>query len=144
MAASSDPQRRNGRYLRCNKLYLPRQSSSVLEFVGRRVAQADQHNLPADQHTHTLLILPVCNFMRHFASSNSTQIDFVAAMPGAFVQACAKSLGVIFASEIGDKTFFIAALLAMRHPRSLVGFSFKHMLFDQLERRVACPLSTVF
>lgn len=37
-----------------------------------------------------------------------------------FLQATAKSMGVIFASEIGDKTFFIAALMAMRHPRSLV------------------------
>jgi hypothetical protein len=40
-----------------------------------------------------------------------------------FVQATAKSLGVIFASEIGDKTFFIAALMAMRHPRTLVRLS---------------------
>lgn len=31
-----------------------------------------------------------------------------------------KSCGVIFASEIGDKTFFIAALMAMRNPRFLV------------------------
>lgn len=37
-----------------------------------------------------------------------------------FLQATAKSMGVIFASEIGDKTFFIAALMAMRHPRTLV------------------------
>lgn len=31
--------------------------------------------------------------------------------------AFAKSLGVIVASEIGDKTFFIAAVMAMRNPR---------------------------
>lgn len=31
-----------------------------------------------------------------------------------------KSLGVIAASEIGDKTFFIAAIMAMRNPRSTV------------------------
>ena len=41
-------------------------------------------------------------------------------MPGSFVQGFLKSLGVIFASEIGDKTFFIAAVMAMRHPRLLV------------------------
>ncbi len=32
-----------------------------------------------------------------------------------------KSLGVILASEIGDKTFFIAAVMAMRNPRLTVG-----------------------
>lgn len=37
-----------------------------------------------------------------------------------FVQAFVKSLGVILASEIGDKTFFIAALMAMRNPRMTV------------------------
>lgn len=35
---------------------------------------------------------------------------------GAFV----KSLSVVAASEVGDKTFFIAAVLAMKHPRWLV------------------------
>jgi putative Ca2+/H+ antiporter (TMEM165/GDT1 family) len=34
-----------------------------------------------------------------------------------FAEALIKSIGVIGASEIGDKTFFIAALMAMRHPR---------------------------
>lgn len=37
-----------------------------------------------------------------------------------FVEAFGKSIGVIGASEIGDKTFFIAALMAMRHPRLTV------------------------
>ncbi|KIY94162.1 hypothetical protein MNEG_13798 [Monoraphidium neglectum] len=37
-----------------------------------------------------------------------------------FVEAFVKSLGVIGASEIGDKTFFIAAIMAMRHPRLTV------------------------
>eukprot|EP00250_Pteridium_aquilinum_P016916 c23363_g1_i1 orf=595-1635(+) len=45
--------------------------------------------------------------------------------PTAFVEAVAKSgfaaaFALIFVSEIGDKTFFIAALLAMRHSKSLV------------------------
>jgi putative Ca2+/H+ antiporter (TMEM165/GDT1 family) len=34
-----------------------------------------------------------------------------------FAEALVKAIGVIGASEIGDKTFFIAALMAMRHPR---------------------------
>ena len=37
-----------------------------------------------------------------------------------FVEGFLKSWGVILASEIGDKTFFIAAILAMRHPRQTV------------------------
>lgn len=37
-----------------------------------------------------------------------------------FVVGLVKSLGVILASEIGDKTFFIAAIMAMRNPRLTV------------------------
>lgn len=38
----------------------------------------------------------------------------------ALVQGFTKSFGMIFASEIGDKTFFIAALMAMKNPRGVV------------------------
>jgi len=34
-----------------------------------------------------------------------------------FLEALGKSIGVIGASEIGDKTFFIAAIMAMRNPK---------------------------
>jgi hypothetical protein len=37
-----------------------------------------------------------------------------------FLVGLAKSFGVILASEIGDKTFFIAAVMAMRNPRVTV------------------------
>lgn len=37
-----------------------------------------------------------------------------------FFEALIKSIGVIGASEIGDKTFFIAAIMAMRHDRLTV------------------------
>lgn len=37
-----------------------------------------------------------------------------------FVEGFLKSWGVILASEIGDKTFFIAAVMAMRHSRTTV------------------------
>eukprot|EP00736_Rhodelphis_marinus_P002402 Rmarinus@m.24778 len=37
--------------------------------------------------------------------------------PSGFSQAFFASLAVVIASEIGDKTFFIAAVLAMKHPR---------------------------
>lgn len=37
-----------------------------------------------------------------------------------FVQGFVASLSMIIVSELGDKTFFIAAIMAMRHPRALV------------------------
>jgi len=37
-----------------------------------------------------------------------------------FVHAFVASLSVIIVSELGDKTFFIAAIMAMRHPRITV------------------------
>jgi len=37
-----------------------------------------------------------------------------------FVHAFVASISVIIVSELGDKTFFIAAIMAMRHPRFVV------------------------
>lgn len=37
-----------------------------------------------------------------------------------FLHAFITSLSVIVVSELGDKTFFIAAIMAMRHPRLIV------------------------
>lgn len=37
-----------------------------------------------------------------------------------FLRAFIASLSVIVVSELGDKTFFIAAIMAMRHPRLIV------------------------
>jgi hypothetical protein len=37
-----------------------------------------------------------------------------------FIHAFVASLSVIIVSELGDKTFFIAAIMAMRHPRVTV------------------------
>jgi hypothetical protein len=39
---------------------------------------------------------------------------------GEFLEGLVKSGTMILISEIGDKTFFIAAIMAMRHPRSTV------------------------
>lgn len=39
---------------------------------------------------------------------------------GHFLEGFLKSWGMILASEIGDKTFFIAAIMAMKHPRLTV------------------------
>jgi len=37
-----------------------------------------------------------------------------------FIHAFIASISVIIVSELGDKTFFIAAIMAMRHPRLTV------------------------
>ena len=39
-----------------------------------------------------------------------------------FAEAFTASMGVIFGTELGDKTFFIAAIMSMRHPRFTVWF----------------------
>ena len=41
-------------------------------------------------------------------------------MPDTLKQGFLKSWGMILASEIGDKTFFIAAIMAMKHSRVTV------------------------
>lgn len=43
-----------------------------------------------------------------------------AALQGSFWQAFLASLSVVIVSELGDKTFFIAAIMAMKHPRFIV------------------------
>ena len=43
---------------------------------------------------------------------------FFDAAPGSFIHGFIATLVVIIVSELGDKTFFIAAIMAMRHPRS--------------------------
>ncbi|KAL1460080.1 hypothetical protein WDU94_012019 [Cyamophila willieti] len=50
----------------------------------------------------------------HGSSTTSPNIDL------GFIHAFVASLSVIVVSELGDKTFFIAAIMAMRHPRVTV------------------------
>ena len=47
-------------------------------------------------------------------SKNLVQVDL------GFIHAFLASLSVIIVSELGDKTFFIAAILAMKNPRLTV------------------------
>jgi hypothetical protein len=56
-------------------------------------------------------------------ASNSTITMFSSSVSGRFIEAVIKSIGVIGASEIGDKTFFIAAVMAMRNSRLTVSCS---------------------
>ncbi|XP_041975571.1 transmembrane protein 165 isoform X2 [Aricia agestis] len=43
-----------------------------------------------------------------------------AAVQGSFLQGFIASISVVIVSELGDKTFFIAAIMAMKHPRFIV------------------------
>ena len=58
---------------------------------------------------------------RHLIMAPPTHIHSAsAAVDGASLQTLWRSFAMIIVSEIGDKTFLIAAILAMRHPRRLV------------------------
>lgn len=57
----------------------------------------------------------------HEGLSKAVTVAMDAVVHNRFLVAFGKSLGVILASEIGDKTFFIAAVMAMRNPRLTVG-----------------------
>lgn len=52
-----------------------------------------------------------------------------------FVEALVKSVGVIGASEIGDKTFFIAAIMAMRQNRVTVRWLACTAVWDRQQHR---------
>ena len=49
---------------------------------------------------------------------------------GSFVHGFIATLSVIVVSELGDKTFFIAAIMAMRHPRWTVFIGELYELWD--------------
>ena len=51
------------------------------------------------------------------SSSSSTSFTF-----DGFARAFGESFGVILATEVGDRTFFIAAIMAMRHSRLVIWF----------------------
>ncbi|RVE45680.1 hypothetical protein evm_009650 [Chilo suppressalis] len=53
-------------------------------------------------------------------SSSSSPTTDRSAIKGSFWQGFIASLSVVIVSELGDKTFFIAAIMAMKHPRVIV------------------------
>jgi len=53
----------------------------------------------------------------HEKMSKSLDTDGYMGASGSFVHGFIATLSVIVVSELGDKTFFIAAIMAMRHPR---------------------------
>jgi hypothetical protein len=64
-----------------------------------------------------LVLLPI-------ALADDAVVAAAAASSGisGFGEAFMASIGVIFGTELGDKTFFIAAIMSMRHPRFTVWF----------------------
>ena len=64
-----------------------------------------------------LVLLPI-------ALADDAVVAAAAASTGiaGFGEAFMASIGVIFGTELGDKTFFIAAIMSMRHPRFTVWF----------------------
>ena len=53
----------------------------------------------------------------HEKMSKNLDTDGYMGASGSFVHGFIATLCVIVISELGDKTFFIAAIMAMRHPR---------------------------
>ncbi|XP_059055740.1 transmembrane protein 165 isoform X2 [Achroia grisella] len=56
----------------------------------------------------------------HVTSSTAVPNADRTAIQGSFWQGFLASLSVVIVSELGDKTFFIAAIMAMKHPRVIV------------------------
>ncbi|KAH8312407.1 hypothetical protein KR044_010622 [Drosophila immigrans] len=50
----------------------------------------------------------------------SMDLEHPSKSEGSFIDAFTASISVILLTELGDKTFFIAAIMAMRHPRLIV------------------------
>ncbi|KAJ7533290.1 hypothetical protein O6H91_13G041000 [Diphasiastrum complanatum] len=80
---------------------------------------------PSDKNTASLQAAGVTALLIVFATVAAVIAILSSGGPTALLTAISKSgffaaFALIFVSEIGDKTFFIAALLAMRHSRGLV------------------------
>lgn len=70
------------------------------------------YSLPVDENMPPTVVAPHANPSTEKNNNDIYSLEFV----HAFVA----SLSVIIVSELGDKTFFIAAIMAMRHPRITV------------------------
>ncbi|XP_037029469.1 transmembrane protein 165-like isoform X1 [Bradysia coprophila] len=72
-----------------------------------------QPNLNYDDAT-----IPTVPDKSHASTTDNKSSSFVTDL--GFIHAFVASISVILVSELGDKTFFIAAIMAMRHPRLVV------------------------
>ncbi|KAB5544742.1 hypothetical protein DKX38_012854 [Salix brachista] len=73
-----------------------------------------------DLKTSTISLRKKFPTAAHFSLSDSISSSFSMENMTSVAQGFTKSLAMTVLSEIGDKTFFAAAILAMRHPRRLV------------------------
>lgn len=76
------------------------------------------HSLPADKDVGIPPTVMGLSTGDSPTSEQTTKHDPVVSL--GFVHAFIASLSVIIVSELGDKTFFIAAIMAMRHSRITV------------------------
>lgn len=58
--------------------------------------------------------------MNNGLQEKSADAEAIPKTKGSFLDAFTASISVILLTELGDKTFFIAAIMAMRHPRLIV------------------------
>ncbi|KAL2619875.1 hypothetical protein R1flu_000080 [Riccia fluitans] len=84
-----------------------------------------QSALEQGKHKGSLQVIGVVSAVSAIVAAAALALTLRNAGPGALLSTVAKSgfpaaFSLIFVSEIGDKTFFIAALLAMRHNKWLV------------------------
>lgn len=68
------------------------------------------------------MLLAVALVLLPIALADDTVVAAATFGIAGFAEAFTASMGVIFGTELGDKTFFIAAIMSMRHPRFTVWF----------------------
>lgn len=84
-----------------------RENRSVIDFGRRSKLVVDVHVNDGKLDTHSIL-------------KDTTHIDLSDTVGLGVLDGFFASLSMILVSEIGDETFIIAALMAMRHPKSIV------------------------
>lgn len=82
------------------------------------------------EYSHRLLFIPQnveqqgivdkVTEMNNGLQEKSADAEATPKTKGTFLDAFTASISVILLTELGDKTFFIAAIMAMRHPRLIV------------------------
>ena len=102
----------------------------IVQYCAKKCFGICKCNLSLFRASLHLFVNRVCFFTKHFCIFQDKD-DMLAKDPYGnllnkglvdlgFIHAFVASLSVIIVSELGDKTFFIAAIMAMRHPRLLV------------------------
>jgi len=90
--------------------------SSILIFVSADIDNSKSHEITSNNHNSNkeFSLSKNSNLNPTISNKENVKVTF------GFFHAFVASLSVIVVSEIGDKTFFIAAIMAMKHPRLTV------------------------